>query len=394
MSRQVDRYGVAIVQNVTPNHHHAVYIDGFARRLKNTHFRPTVILQNTTEPLQFADMPYDLHLISGKYRSVIGQMQFTQSLWPALNRIENCLIIHTMNPFAPLVISLLWRRFRFKQPRPKIIYDVRGLWVEIGTHLRYFPPWTGRFINALDVGLAKQADLVIAISDRLRQRMIAKGIPADHITVVPGGCDIEEFRSAEPFSYKDEWGWNGKVIGYVSSIGKGRHSDTVIRAFKSVADHLDSPVYLAMIGPIAQPEYFHWLVADLGLENRVKLPGFIPHYLIASMIKGFDIAVSIFPPQRYDFQNVSLPYKVLEYLGAGVPILACNNECHTSILTHLQDAYIVEPDQQSIANGMLTLIQNPELRKRLSKGAQATSPKYSFEHITRLLEDIYHKLLN
>jgi glycosyltransferase involved in cell wall biosynthesis len=256
-------------------------------------------------------------------------------------------------------------------------------------HKGRFPSVLGKILDMIDVVVAKRADLVIAISDELKQHMVAKGIPADHIEVVPGGYDPDRFDTAEPFSFREEWGWDGSVIGLVATISRYHRAGGIIRAFKHVVEQEEDPVYLAMIGPIAQPKYFHSLIKDLDLEGRVKLTGFVPHRLIPSMMKGFDIALSFYSPQGYDFDEVRLPYKNLEYLGAGVPILAGDNLCNTNVLTHRKDSFIVESNEAGIAEGMITLLRDGALREQLSEGARESARRYSFEHVSQLLLSIY-----
>jgi glycosyltransferase involved in cell wall biosynthesis len=248
-------------------------------------------------------------------------------------------------------------------------------------------------VDFTDISLARQADRVIAISPVLRDVLIDKGVPAERIDVIPGGVDLAKFRSAAPFSFADEWGWHGQVIGYVSSIGRGRNSDTLVRAFKRVVDVYPEPVYLAMIGPVRQMEYFEALVQELGLQERVKFPGFMPHAIVPSLVKGFDVAVSIYPPNQQLFDQVRVPYKVLEYMGAGAALLVCNNVCHTNIVTHMQDALVVEPSEEEIAQGLLQLLENPDLRARLGANAQKSSEYYEFANIAELIKQSYAAVL-
>lgn len=383
---------VAIVQNVTPNHHHAVYIDGFARHLPGLGYRPLVVLQDTDEPLQFGAPPYDLLLLGGKYKSIMGQAAFARNLWPALrglNQLTPLDVIHTMNPFGPLAASLAWRAAQPPDQRPKIIYDIRGLWVELGSQLRFFPPILSSAVDWTDIRLAQGADLVIAITDELKRVLQSKGVPAERIEVVPGGVDLDKFKVPRPFDYAAEWGWNGPVIGYVSSIGRGRNSDVIIKAFRRVVDRLDYPVYLLMIGPTRQPEYFEQLIRDLDLGDRVRMPGFMPHDQLPPYVAGFDVAVSIYPPGQQPFDRVRQPYKVIEYMGAGVPILACDNVCHTAILRNGEDALLVSPYEEDIANGLILLLQNPQLRERLKTQARQAAARFAFPRIAERVSQVY-----
>lgn len=84
----------------------------------------------------------------------------------------------------------------------------------------------------------------------------------------------------------------------------------------------------------------------------------MPKYLAAA-----DIAVS---PRRH---GSNLPLKVIEYLAAGLPIVATNITAHTTLLDD-EIALLVEPDPAGIARGTITLLQDVERRVRYRAAAK------------------------
>jgi glycosyltransferase involved in cell wall biosynthesis len=76
-----------------------------------------------------------------------------------------------------------------------VVYEVRAFWedaaVDHGTttegSLRY------RVTRALETHALRQADHVFTICEGLRQDIVARGIPADKVTVIPNAVDIEKF---------------------------------------------------------------------------------------------------------------------------------------------------------------------------------------------------------
>ena len=67
---------VGILQNITINDHRAVYIHGVATNLDRRRYEPTVYLQKTREPAQFAQMEYSLTTFPGTTYSRGGQVKF------------------------------------------------------------------------------------------------------------------------------------------------------------------------------------------------------------------------------------------------------------------------------------------------------------------------------
>jgi glycosyltransferase involved in cell wall biosynthesis len=382
---------VVIIQNVAADHHHVVYLDGFVRKLDRSRFEPVVILQKGADiSAHYPPINYQLHLLSGKTYSPIGQLRFMLSCWHAIRREEEIAILHCVNPFSSVVPALLAKMLNKRSPA--IIYDRRGLWVEFSVHAGHFSPAMANMIDKFEVGLMKRCDRLIAISPKLKDVLVSKGVPDTQIDIVPGGVDLEKFRNALAFDYKS-LGWNGKVLGYIASISTLRNSQDVISAFDIVQRRSTQPVFLAMVGPIYEPEYFESMVKTLGLQDRVKFFGQVPHNQIPGLIKGLDVAISYFPGEDFIFDQVRVPYKVLEYLASGVPMVLTDQLCHRALVQHQYNAYLVEPTVESLAEGMLQLCQDSDLSQRLRQNALHTANRFSFETLARRIEAIYESVI-
>lgn len=381
----------AIIQNVPASHHHVVYIDGVARNLDRSRFEPLVFLQRGDDiSANYPPINYDLHLFPGSTYSPIGQLKFMAASWWALEAEYDPAIIHCINPFSSLLPAILSRRRGRSLPR--IIYDMRGLWVEFGVHAGYFPEPLGALIDRLDVQLMRRCDKILAISAKLKEVLIDKGIVEEQIEIVPGGVDLDRFQESIPFDYAT-LGWDGTILGYVASISTARESESVIKAFDIVQRRIRRDVFLAMIGPVYEPDYYCELVSSLGLEDKVKFFGQVPHSRIPGLMKGLDVAVSYYPDEEAAFDQVRVPYKVLEYLSAGVPVVLTNQHCHRALVQDQHDAYLVEPDTESLAQGMLRLCQDAGLARRLSTNAMVSAREFSFENVARKVACIYESLI-
>lgn len=166
-------YKIAIIQNVTPNDHRAVYIDGFVRYLNREKFDPTVILQKTNDPLQFSDINYNINYLDGSTYSPTGQIKFIYNSFKKLRK-EDYNIIHAINPFSSMITPFILNKLRIK--KYKIIYDIRGLWVEFGVHAGYFPAMLKYLLDWIDIYLMNRCDRIIAISNMMKKVLIEKGI--------------------------------------------------------------------------------------------------------------------------------------------------------------------------------------------------------------------------
>ncbi|RLI78856.1 hypothetical protein DRP07_10655, partial [Archaeoglobales archaeon] len=327
---------VGIVLNFPPNDHRAVFYDGFVRELiKIGDYDINIIMQKGE--IQFEDVPYKLTLVPGGTYSKRGQLEFMYHTIKEIRK-NNYDVIHARNPFSSLIPPLL------AKTDAKIIYDVRGLWAEFGVNAGYYSKWTGRILDSIDVKLAKMCDAIIAISPLMKKILMKKGIHKGVIEIVPEGVDIEKFSKAKPIDLHEKFGIDGKIIGYVGSISLSRGSNKIIEAFRLVKDEIED-AFLVMVGLIKDEEKrsFRELVKRLKLEDSIIFTGSISHSNVPSFVKSFDVAVSYFP-FNHPIYDVAVPIKILEYIAAGVPVVATDNLSHKNIIKDGVNGYLSKHD--------------------------------------------------
>lgn len=98
--------------------------------------------------------------------------------------------------------------------------------------------------------------------------------------------------------------------------------------------------------------------------NRIVFIGKKPFSEIPNFLQSANILVS----PRLKGKNT--PFKIYSYLASEKPILATNIISHNQILTNGQDALLVEPTREGIANGLTNLLSNPDLMARLGRNAR------------------------
>jgi glycosyltransferase involved in cell wall biosynthesis len=114
-----------------------------------------------------------------------------------------------------------------------------------------------------------------------------------------------------------------------------------------------------------------------------------PWSRMAMYLSAADIAVS---PRRY---GSNLPLKVIEYLAAGLPIVATNIPAHTTLLDD-RLALLVEPSSSGIASGTIQLIEDPLSRIQYEAAAIAYASRHlgaeafllSLAHLYESLEGV------
>ncbi len=95
-----------------------------------------------------------------------------------------------------------------------------------------------------------------------------------------------------------------------------------------------------------------------------------PRHEISLYLSMADVLVS---PRSH---GGNLPLKVFDYLAAGRPIVATDIPTHRTVLNE-QRAVLVPPDTRGLAEGILTVLRDPERAMRLGHAARA----YAEEHL-------------
>jgi glycosyltransferase involved in cell wall biosynthesis len=91
--------------------------------------------------------------------------------------------------------------------------------------------------------------------------------------------------------------------------------------------------------------------------------------------------------------GTSTPLKIYSYLHADKPIVATRITSHTQVLTDTT-ALLVEPNENTFAEGILQILDNPELAERLGKNAhQLAQDKFSRQDYISKVNQIYKSLM-
>lgn len=377
---------IAYIQNVPFNDHRMVHTDGIAREMIKKGHHVDVIIQRSGVETNFK-VPYNVIQVPGSTYSIIGQIEFIINALFFLRK-SNYDIIHAKNPFSSILPALFFKR------NAKIVYDIRGLWIDFGVHAGDIPSFMAPFLWKLDLWCMKRADAVIAISNELKKALVERGLAENLIKVIVGdGVALNEIQVLEPKNIKLYLGIDGYLVGYVGGIGRSRYSEKIIEAFKYVHNEVES-AKLIMVGPCKEKKYFIDLIAKLQLNNSVFLTGFITsHNEVLSLVKSMDVVVS-YHQEDVPFFNVMVPTKILEYLACGRPIVATEHKAHTNILEHGYNAVITKPDPKSYALGIINIIQNHQLRLRISEMAKISAEKYAFNIMVDDILEYYKKIIN
>ncbi|QBR38554.1 glycosyltransferase (plasmid) [Leisingera sp. NJS201] len=252
-------------------------------------------------------------------------------------------------------------------------YEVRGFW-EI-TQLSADPSIESTLFYQLQYALecrtAAQADHVFALAAPMQEELIRRGVPTDKIALAPNGCDTAKFlpqprNAALAARYKIPEGV--PVIGYIGSFVQYEGLDDLIRACTLLRQQgLGFRLLLAGSGP-AEEDILR-VAANSGLEDRLIMPGRIPHEEAAAHYSLIDITP--FPRKPQPVTELVPPLKPLEAMAMEKAVVVSSVRPLAEMIIDGETGVIFEKgDAEDLARTLAQLIANPALRARLGKAGR------------------------
>lgn len=178
-----------------------------------------------------------------------------------------------------------------------------------------------------------QADHVVTIADAMRDNLIDRGVPPEHVTVIPNAIDAEKFRGVDLDRgrlIRERLGLgDGPVIGYVSNMSRREGHDILIRAFARVATR--SPdARLVLVGNGPERAALEELAAQSGIGDRTVFTGEVDHAEIIDYYLLYDVFVV---PRRADYaSDYVTPLKPFEAMALGRPIVLSDRPVTAEII--------------------------------------------------------------
>jgi glycosyltransferase involved in cell wall biosynthesis len=272
--------------------------------------------------------------------------------------------------------------------RPDLIYERHGLFLIAGTLLgkrRSIPTFlevnsplareraqfgglTGKALaDRLEKWAWRTAAHVLPVTEVLAKMIRDVGVPRSHVTVIPNGIDPDRFRcegSAE--GAKAAIGLSGKIVlGFTGFMRSWHGLETVVEILAQPETPPD--LHLLLVGDGPEKPLLERRASDLRVTNRISFAGLVGRDDIAGYVAAFDIALV---PKVVDYAS---PLKLFEYMALGKAIVAPDQPNIREVLTASIDAVLFDPGEpREMANAIVRLASDTELRDRLGKAAQAT----------------------
>ncbi|MGP9632697.1 glycosyltransferase [Halomonas sp. AOP43-A1-21] len=268
------------------------------------------------------------------------------------------------------------------------VYEVRGLW-EV-TQASTQPEWAGseryELMRELEQQAAREADLVITLTEELAAELASWGVARERIVVVPNAVNAERFKpiAPDPKVIKELKLKKGvPVIGYAGSAVAYEGLELLLDALAQLkAKGQDFTFVLVGDGKVIDTVKLK--AKALGIEKHCRFTGRVPFDAVPKYLSCMDIM----PVPRLSSAVTEMvsPLKPLEAMAMGKAVVLSDVSPHKTMAGDNERAQLFKKDStEDLCRVLKTLIDSPEERQRLGLAARAwIEQERTWNHVTRL----------
>jgi len=278
-----------------------------------------------------------------------------------------------------------------KAKRAKFVLNVSDLWPESAVAL-------GILHNRSLISLARRLEewlydraVVVAGQTQGIVDSISRRCNGKRVLLMTNGVSPEFLASAQTAvasreSVRQEFGVKGKfVVGFPGLHGLVYRLDLMLEAARNLAKQED--IHFILLGDGPEKGRLQEK-AKLERIDNVTFAGTLPAARMPNVLAAMDVMV--IPLRRHDLFKGTLPSKLFEGMGAGVPIVGALEGEARQVIEAAQCGICVEPENSAaMADAILSLYRDPELRRRLGEnGRRYVAKHYNRKEIAAQFEQV------
>jgi glycosyltransferase involved in cell wall biosynthesis len=165
------------------------------------------------------------------------------------------------------------------------------------------------------------ADAVVTLSETMRSVIVARGVPAERVHVIPNGVDVDAFQPRQRnAALAARHGLTDKfVFGYVSNLDHYREGHELLIEAAIRLREQGIPAVALIVGDGSRRTELERLTSRLGADDAVVFTGRVLHSQVLDYYALLDVFV--IPRVEELAARLVTPLKPYEAMAAGRPLL-------------------------------------------------------------------------
>jgi glycosyltransferase involved in cell wall biosynthesis len=262
--------------------------------------------------------------------------------------------------------------------RRKLVFDILDRYgmTYIPKNRNIFLKTVYAIVNSVEENFAKNADVLITVSDKMLFSFNKK--PRNSITIL--NCPEENLIVPS----KQKSNTNRFQILFTGAIRKGRGLEAICDIISDLKD-----TQLVITGKIKDANLQEKIS---GIDN-IKYKGFLDRGNLLDLESNCDVMLALYDLKLQSQYEYGMANKILEAMMCGIPVIT--NISH-ELINDTKCGIIVEYDNTAqIKNAIVTLRDDPSLRKSYgNNGRKAYLEKYNWNLMKEKLYNVYQQLLS
>ena len=206
-------------------------------------------------------------------------------------------------------------------------------------------------------------------------------VKSDKISIITNGTEVKNYQESN---------LNSDQIIFSGAMYHHRGIDILLEAVKDVVKEKAQTKFV-LLGDGPELNQLKKITSEKKLEDNVDFKGWIDRNEIPKHLAASSIGIG--PLRSTEVTKHALPIKVLEYMSAGLPIIAATDTLPEDVLKEGKNGFFIK-DSTELGKKILELLNNEELRKRMGKNSKEMVSKFDWKNVTESVIQEAEKIIS
>ena len=273
----------------------------------------------------------------------------------------------TTTPLTAGIPGVVARWFRGKP----FVFEVRDLWPELPRAMGVIRnPAVLAALSAVEWVCYRSATRSVALSPGILDGIAARGVQRGSIAVIPNGCDIDLFSSADAPGWRPEGIGEGDFMAvFTGTHGRANGLDAILDAAAELKARSRQGIKLVLVGDGALKPSLVERARREGLDNVVFHPP-VPKVRLVGLMREADIGIQCLSNVPAFYRGTS-PNKFFDYIASGLPVLINYPGWLAELIDEAGCGYVVPPeDPAAFADALKHAAANRTALRQMARNAR------------------------